>query len=107
MPRTGQRTWCKPSGACTTAPPSRSPQNSAVLWANSRIQDFGTLGGTITNLNSRLSAGSGSFIFGAVGINDGGQIVGSGIFNGQERACVLNPAPQRSRQRLVPGRQTP
>ena len=54
----------------------------AFLWDN----------GVMTDLNSLLPAGSGWFVFGALAINDAGQIVGNGIFKGQERACLLTPA---------------
>jgi probable HAF family extracellular repeat protein len=50
-------------------------------------------GGTMTDLNSLLPAGSGWLVFAAFAINDAGQIVGSGVSNGQERACLLTPAP--------------
>jgi probable HAF family extracellular repeat protein len=54
----------------------------AFLWENGAMKD----------LNSMLPAGSGWFVFGVLAINDAGQIVGNGIFNGQERACLLTPA---------------
>jgi hypothetical protein len=46
----------------------------------------------MTDLNTLLPASSGWLIFAAFAINDAGQIVGNGVLNGQERACLLTPA---------------
>jgi hypothetical protein len=71
-----------------------------ALPSSYTVTDLGTLGGsyswengTIIDLNSLLPSGSGWLIYGALGINDAGQIVGNGITNGQERACLLSPVP--------------
>lgn len=53
----------------------------AFLWSN----------GTMTNLNTLLPAGSGWVLEHAWDINDAGQIVGDGLFNGQRRGFLLTP----------------
>lgn len=53
----------------------------AVLWLRTRAID----------LNSRIPAGSGWVLWSANGINDRGQIVGEGTFNGRKRAFLLTP----------------
>jgi probable HAF family extracellular repeat protein len=53
----------------------------AFLWQN----------GTITDLNSLLPANSGWELTTAQDINNTGQIVGSGKFNGLDRAFLLTP----------------
>jgi probable HAF family extracellular repeat protein len=53
----------------------------AFLWQN----------GTMTDLNSLIPADSGWELLQANDINDAGQIVGSGRFNGQIRAFLLTP----------------
>jgi probable HAF family extracellular repeat protein len=54
----------------------------AFLWS----------GGTMKDLNQLIPPGSGWFLASAQSINDTGQIVGIGTFNGQERAFLLTPA---------------
>jgi probable HAF family extracellular repeat protein len=54
----------------------------AFLWS----------GGAMKDLNQLLPPGSGWFLANAQSINDAGQIVGIGTFNGQERAFLLSPA---------------
>ena len=49
--------------------------------------------GSMINLNTLLPAGSGWELKAANDINDAGQIVGRGLFNGQERAFLMMPAP--------------
>jgi probable HAF family extracellular repeat protein len=49
-------------------------------------------GGIMSDLNSLLPANSGWDLISASGINDAGQIVGSGTYNGQYRAFLLTPA---------------
>jgi probable HAF family extracellular repeat protein len=53
----------------------------AVLWQ----------GGTPYDLNSLLPAGSGWELISASAINDAGQITGTGTYNGQSTAFLLNP----------------
>ncbi|HEX8915202.1 MAG TPA: DUF3466 family protein [Humisphaera sp.] len=48
-------------------------------------------GGTLTDLNGEIDAGSGWTLTKATSINDVGQIVGVGILNGQQRAFLLTP----------------
>jgi probable HAF family extracellular repeat protein len=47
--------------------------------------------GQMKDLNDWIPAGSGWVLNGATGINDKGQIVGSGMFQGQEHAFLLTP----------------
>jgi hypothetical protein len=56
----------------------------ATLWEN----------GIAIDLNSRLGQGSGWILRSAEGINDAGDIVGYGTFNGQTRAFLLSPVPE-------------
>ena len=49
--------------------------------------------GGMIDLNSLLPSGSGWVLEGASGINDAGQIVGTGSYNGQARAFLLTPTP--------------
>lgn len=53
----------------------------AFLYSNSTMQDLNTL----------IPANSGWFLGGASGINDSGQICGSGSINGQTHAFLLTP----------------
>jgi probable HAF family extracellular repeat protein len=53
----------------------------AVLWS----------GGTIVDLNTQISAGSGWQLDNAAAINDNGWIVGYGLYNGVGRSFVLIP----------------
>ncbi len=47
--------------------------------------------GAMKNLNDLIGSGSGWDLQAAYGINDLGQIVGTGIFNGQQMAVLLSP----------------
>lgn len=47
--------------------------------------------GVMTDLNSLIAPNSGWTLEEASAVNDSGQIVGFGVFNGQEQAFVLNP----------------
>jgi probable HAF family extracellular repeat protein len=49
-------------------------------------------GGTLTDLNSLISPSSGWTLEYASSINDAGQIAGYGLFQGSQRAFLLNPA---------------
>jgi probable HAF family extracellular repeat protein len=53
----------------------------AVLWNS----------GTVTDLSTLIPAGSGYELIGATAINDSGQIVCSGVYNGQYHAFLLTP----------------
>jgi probable HAF family extracellular repeat protein len=48
-------------------------------------------GGVMVDLNSLLPPGSAWQLLEATGINDSGQIVGNGIFNGQTHGFLLTP----------------
>ncbi len=50
--------------------------------------------GTVSTLNSLIPAGSGWNLTQALGINDSGQIVGTGTLDGQTRAFLLSPTVQ-------------
>jgi len=64
----------------------------AVLWQN----------GIGLNLNTQLDGGAGWTLRSAEGVNDQGQIVGYGTFNGQTRAFVLtNVVPEPATVALV------
>ena len=56
-----------------------SGTNQAFLWRN----------GTMINLNSLISSNSGWVLTDATGINDYNEIVGTGLFQGQQRAYLL------------------
>ncbi len=62
-------------------PADGSAANLAVIWAE----------GTILDLNSLLTDGSGWILTSAYGVNDAGQIVGTGLLNGAQRGFVLTP----------------
>ncbi|CAN5155565.1 hypothetical protein BH24CHL7_BH24CHL7_14770 [soil metagenome] len=65
-------------GEAFTASPERS---RAVLWHDGHAHD----------LNDFLAPGSGWVLRSAEGINEEGQIVGYGTFEGQTRAFLLTP----------------
>lgn len=48
--------------------------------------------GVLSDLNSLLPADSGWDLTAAYGLNDAGQIVGTGLYNGQQAAFLLTPA---------------
>ncbi len=62
-------------------PINQNQNPRAFVWRN----------GTMTDLNNLLPANSGWELTSAWGINNNGQIVGSGQFNGQQRAYLLTP----------------
>jgi probable HAF family extracellular repeat protein len=62
----------------------------AFLWAN----------GIMTDLNTLIPLGSGWELDAAYGVNDTGEIVGTGTYNGQSHAFLLDPA-QRSSSLLT------
>lgn len=53
----------------------------AFIWVN----------GAMVDLNSLIGGGSGWELVGAYGINNAGQIVGEGLYNGEARAFRLDP----------------
>lgn len=50
----------------------------------------------MVNLNDLIDAGSGWVLSNATSINEAGQIVGSGLYNGVQRAYLLTPVPEPS-----------
>jgi hypothetical protein len=48
----------------------------------------------MVDLNSLIDPSSGWVLLQAIGINDSGQIVGQGQFDGQTRAFLLTPVPE-------------
>jgi len=57
--------------------------NHAVIWEGGQIQD----------LNALIAPGSGWFLSSASDVNDQGQIVGYGTYQGATRAFLLSPLP--------------
>jgi probable HAF family extracellular repeat protein len=72
--------------------------SSGEVVGNSSDIAFLFSGGAIQNLNALLPAGSGWLLKTANGMNDYGQIVGTGYHNGLSVAFLLNPPPP-----LAPG----
>src|SRR5262249_29219537 len=68
--------------ASNDSPTSRS----AFVWQN----------GLITDLNTLIDSGLGWVLQIATGINDNGQITGTGTVGGQTHAFLLTPNPQRA-----------
>lgn len=78
------------------------------------INDFGVVvgysgadavlysGGNARDLNSMIGSASGWQLQQAYGINDAGQIVGSGVFQGQSHAFLLNPGQPNGPNSAVP-----
>jgi probable HAF family extracellular repeat protein len=66
----------------------------AFLWQSDR---------GMNDLNSLIDPASGWSLNRALGINDSGQIVGDGTFNGQEIAFILTPVPEPSPFALCAG----
>jgi probable HAF family extracellular repeat protein len=65
---------------------------SSQITGDSILHAFLYSGGALTDLNTLLPAGSGWVLSDASGINDSGQIVGTGINSlGEERAFVMTP----------------
>jgi probable HAF family extracellular repeat protein len=68
-------------GRATVALQNNNLPYHAFLWTDGMMRD----------LNSLVPAGSGWVLEEATGINDAGQIVGSGSYQGQRRAFLLQP----------------
>lgn len=66
-----------------TASPFQGFSGRAFVWRSFQI----------TDLNERIPADSGWLLTSAEGVNDRGQIVGFGTFQGQTRAFLLTPYP--------------
>ena len=58
-------------------------QQRAVMWEN----------GVLVDLNTQLAVDSGWTLASATKINDVGQIIGTGLINGQEQGYLLTPEP--------------
>ncbi|HEY2694838.1 MAG TPA: hypothetical protein VGJ45_05175 [Pseudonocardiaceae bacterium] len=71
-----------------TADPHCQPCVHPVAWLREP-------GGTLTDLDTLIPAGSGWTLQQANGINDRGQIVGAGLRNGALHAYLLTPASHR------------
>ena len=67
-------------------------QLAAFLWSEQN---------GIEDLNALIAPGSGWFLTGAFSVNDRGQIVGDGFFNGKYSAFLLNPIPEPSTWALL------
>jgi MYXO-CTERM domain-containing protein len=82
--------------------------NSYATGINDRGQVVGYLAGAsdqpflydsvhgVVNLNTLIVPGSGWSLISAADINNAGQIVGTGIFNGKDHAFILTPTPEPS-----------
>lgn len=72
-------------------------KSQIVGWSAGNIDDMATFhallweNGVMTNLQTKIPAGSGWTLLQAAGINEKGQIVGYGLHNGYLRACLLTP----------------
>lgn len=60
------------------------------LAGNERTSAFVLLDGALRDLNSLVPDGSGWTLLEAYGINDFGQVVGAGLYEGERRAFLLN-----------------
>ena len=69
-----------------------------IAWSGIEVYNlpFVSDGDQLVDLNTRLDpvSGSGWNIFYAQAINNRGQIVGTGLFNGVEQAVILTPVPE-------------
>src|SRR3712207_9335136 len=69
----------------------------SFLWADANGNGAGDAG-EMRDLNTVLPVNSGWILTDATGINDRGQIVGHGLFNGQTRAFLLTPDQTKDRK---------
>ena len=69
------------------------PNPHAFLYSNSILVD----------LNSLIPTSSGWELLEAYGINDAGQIVGEGLYQGRDQAFLLNPTPAQVSQSVMLG----
>ena len=77
----------KPPDSMTSSPRSSGRQTSAAAGTHAFLYERGTM----TDLNSRLPAGSGWVLEAATAIDDSGEIVGWGRHNGVRHAYRLSP----------------
>src|SRR5205814_8120026 len=69
----------------------REVVGSSFLTGNTDFHAFLYSGGKMFDLNNALPKNSGWVLYSANSINDAGQVVGWGIFHGQQRAFELSP----------------
>lgn len=67
------------------------PVDSSQPFRRAFIYDYRT--GVMTDLNTLIDPASGWHLLSAGGINDAGQIVGTGHFDGETHAFLLSPNP--------------
>lgn len=67
---------------------------SSSVAGNANMAAFLYSNGQMRNLNDLVAPNSGWEITAAYGINDSGQIVGTGLYNGEQMAVLLNPIAQ-------------
>lgn len=70
---------------------ARAINRAGVVAGVSNSRAMVWFGGTMKDLNSLTPAGSGIFLSSATGINDSGQICGTGTVGGAQRAFLLTP----------------
>jgi probable HAF family extracellular repeat protein len=70
---------------------SGSVVGSSFTWSNAATHAFVWRDGSLYDLNSLVAQGSGWVLNEAYGINDRGQVVGTGTFAGQSRGFRLDP----------------
>jgi probable HAF family extracellular repeat protein len=75
----------------TTSASANGINDSGTIVGQSDTYAFIDQNGVVTNLNSLIAQNSGWQLTSAVGINNAGQIVGTGWLNGQLRGFLLNP----------------
>ena len=73
----------------------------SLLADNATNHAFLYHSGVMQDLNSLIDPASGWVLNSATDINDAGQIVGSGLFNGQQRGFILTPVPEPSTYALT------
>jgi probable HAF family extracellular repeat protein len=103
--------WSGPSVTPTTLPTPAGTLSSQASGINSQGQIVGAFsttavnlngahaciwnGSTVTDLNTLIDPASGWLLKAANGINDAGQIIGTGTINGFDHAVLLTPLPAR------------
>jgi probable HAF family extracellular repeat protein len=80
---------------------------SDITGNGSRTHAFVDAGGMMIDLNSLIAADSGWQLLAAYGINDSGQIVGSGMYDGQSAMFLLNAFAPTSALVLTPALAVP
>ncbi|MFT3858232.1 MAG: hypothetical protein QM742_12275 [Aquabacterium sp.] len=75
--------------------------NYYTPWGDETQEAFAYVDGQMRKLGSLIDPASGWQLKAAMDINDRGQIVGYGVFNGQERGFLLTPVPEPDALALV------